>query len=106
MRTLPALASNFLALPGPSAGWLSGARAALDRFYVTQVSMRMRLTEGLWRSSVPGAGGLPRPSGGEWKSARWSSRSLPSYEEQEELRLSTGERPMSGRPVGGWGGCC
>lgn len=59
--------------------------------------MRMRLTEGLsLLSSVP-AGGLPSPMDEEWKSGRWSSRSLPSYELQEELRLSTGERPRSCR---------
>lgn len=81
-------------------GWEGGGP------YVTHVSMRRRLTEGLSLSSAP-AGGLPSPSG-EWKSGRWSSRSLPSYELQEELRLSAGERPrascLPGPGCGGWGG--
>lgn len=68
--------------------------------------MRNRLTEGLSLSSEP-AGGLASPSG-EWKSGRWSSRSLPSYELHEELRLSAGERPRTScRPepcCSCWGG--
>lgn len=66
----------------------------------------MRLTDGLWRSSAPGASARLRPRVGEWNSARGSSRSLPSYDEHDELRLSTGERPMSGRLEDGGGGCC
>lgn len=53
---------------------------------------RMRLTDGLSRSSCEGGRSSPI---GEWKSARWSSRSLPSYELPQLLRLSTGERPES-----------
>ncbi len=67
----------------PAATPLSLSPRVTDRLsdsgqlYVTQVSMRMRLTEGLSLSSAPEAGGRPRPSG-EWKLCRWSSRSLPS----------------------------
>lgn len=66
--------------------------------------MRKRLTDGLSLSSEP-AGGLPSPSG-EWKSARWSSRSLPSYELQDELRLSAGERPRTSCRLDPCWGCC
>lgn len=62
------------------------------------------MTEGLSLSSEP-AGGLPSPSG-EWKSGRWSSRSLPSYELQEELRLSAGERPSTSCRLEPCCGCC
>lgn len=72
--------------------------------YVTHVSMRKRLTDGLSLSSEP-AGGLPSPSG-EWKSGRWSSRSLPSYELQDELRLSAGERPRTSCRLDPCCGCC
>lgn len=68
---------------------------------VTHASILIRFTEGLSLSSVFGG----RPSTiGEWKSPRGSSRSLPSQELLELLRLSTGERPISCR---GWGcgGC-
>lgn len=66
--------------------------------------MRKRLTDGLSLSSEP-AGGLPSPSG-EWKSGRWSSRSLPSYELQDELRLSAGERPRTSCRLEPCCGCC
>lgn len=91
--------------PSPLSDWLVTGGPTGD-LYVTHVSMRRRLTEGLSLSSEP-AGGLPRPSG-EWKSGRWSSRSLPSYELQEELRLSAGERPRASCRLapccGCWGG--
>lgn len=68
--------------------------------------MRKRLTEGLALSSFP-TGGLASPRG-ELKSGRWSSRSEPSYELQEELRLSAGERPSTSCRLdpccGCWGG--
>lgn len=59
----------------PAATPLSLSPRVTDRLsdsgqlYVTQVSMRMRLTEGLSLSSAPAAGGRPRPSG-EWKLCR------------------------------------
>lgn len=60
--------------------WLQG-------FYVTQLSIRIRLTVGL----------SDRLTGSEWKSGRCcSSRSLPpSWELQEELMLSAGDLPSS-----------
>lgn len=68
--------------------------------------MRKRLTEGLALSSLL-TGGLASPRG-ELKSGRWSSRSEPSYELQEELRLSAGERPSTSCRLdpccGCWGG--
>lgn len=78
MIALRTLVLSFISMSNPSlslSDWLvtGGLTGAL---YVTHVSMRRRLTEGLSLSSEP-AGGLPSPSG-EWKSGRWSSRSLPS----------------------------
>lgn len=49
--------------------------AATPRVYVTHVSILIRFTDGLSRSSA--FGGLPSTTG-EWKSLRGSSRSLPS----------------------------
>lgn len=54
---------------------------------------RTRLMEGLSRSS---RAGRPSPRG-EWNSFLCSSRSLPSWELLQLLRLSTGERPESWR---------
>lgn len=65
--TLPAVTPLSLS-PCPAlrvTDWLSSS----GQLYVTQVSMRMRLTVGLSLSSAPEAGGRPRPSG-EWKSGR------------------------------------
>lgn len=65
--TLPAVTPLSLS-PCPAlrvTDWLSGS----GQLYVTQVSMRMRLTVGLSLSSAPVAGGRPRPSG-EWKLCR------------------------------------
>lgn len=61
--------------------------------------MRTRLMEGLSRSSREGRAS-PR---GEWNSFLCSSRSLPSWELLQLLRLSTGERPESRREEGFWG---
>lgn len=61
--------------------------------YVTQLSIRIRLTVGLWPPS-------DRLMWCEWKSGRcWcSSRSLPtSWELHEELTLSAGDLPVSAR---------
>lgn len=65
----------------------SGAVMWLQGFYVTQLSIRIRLTVGL----------SDRLTGSEWKSGRCcSSRSLPpSWELQEELMLSAGDLPRS-----------
>lgn len=103
LRTLLFL---YIAMSNPSlSDWLVTG-GLIRALYVTHVSMRKRLTDGLSLSSEP-AGGLPSPSG-EWKSGRWSSRSLPSYELQEELRLSAGERPRTSCRLdpccGCWGG--
>lgn len=73
-----------------------------NKIYVTHVSILIRFTVGLSLSSE--FGGLASPTG-EWKSLRGSSRSLPSYELLELLRLSTGERPTSCRDCC-WGCCC
>ncbi|TNN53029.1 hypothetical protein EYF80_036780 [Liparis tanakae] len=64
------------------------------------VYKRTRLMEGLSRSSRVGRTS-PR---GEWNSFLCSSRSLPSWELLQLLRLSTGERPESWRDEGFWGG--
>lgn len=103
LRT-PSPSFNSMSNPSlPLSDWL--VTGDLTRaLYVTHVSMRKRLTDGLSLSSEP-AGGLPSPSG-EWKSGRWSSRSLPSYELQDELRLSAGERPRTSCRLDPCCGCC
>lgn len=77
-----------------------------SRLYVTQLSIRIRLTVGL---SLPS----DRLAGSKWKSGRCcSSRSLPpSWELQEEPTLSEGDRPISARADEGaeewwWGWTC
>lgn len=104
---LGTLVPSFLSTSKPSRSpdWLvTGGQ--IGTFYVTHESMRKRLTEGLALSSFP-TGGLASPRG-ELKSGRWSSRSEPSYELQEELRLSAGERPSTSWRLdpccGCWGG--
>lgn len=106
MIALRTLSLAFISMSNPSlplsdrlvtGGWIWAP-------YVTHVSIRKRLTDGLSLSSEP-AGGLTSPSG-EWKSGRWSSRSLPSYELQDELRLSAGERPRTSCRLDPCCGCC